>query len=181
VGMGWMGVGVILKRWIEVLAALLFGWREAWRERRVLIVSRGAGGYLIRQAAAEREQALATAAAGTPVVEDVASAACSSLVVLELQPEKVMTRRISVPAKAREFLPGIIRNQIDRLSPWQADQAVYGFTAEPSQEDAAALDVRVIITSRAIIDTARAEIASIGLALDRIVVRGTLLKCIFVS
>jgi general secretion pathway protein L len=170
--MGLMGVGVILKRWIEVLAALQFGWLEAWRARRLLIVSRCAGGYLIRQAGAEREQALTTiTAAGTPVVHDVASTARGSLVVLELQPEKVTAQRISVPAKAREFLPGILRNQIDRLSPWPADQAVYGFAADASQEDAASLDVRVMITSRAIIDTARAEIASIGLALDRIVVR----------
>jgi general secretion pathway protein L len=160
-----MRVGAMVRRWIEVLAALLFGWQEAWRARRSLIVSRDATGILIRHA-----QAVSTAAVGAPVAEDVAQAARRSLVVLELQPDQVMARRISVPAKAREFLPGIIRNQIDRLSPWQADEAVYGFAAEASQEDAAALDVRVVITSRAIIEASRAEIAAIGLAADRIVV-----------
>jgi len=166
-----MRVGAILGRWIEVLAVLLAGWQEAWRSCRSMTVSRDAAGFLIRGAGEARDQVLATAAVGAPVAEDVAQAARKSLVVLELPPDKVMARRISVPAKAREFLPGIIRNQIDRLSPWQADEAVYGFAAGASREDAAALDVRIMITSRAIIEAARAEIAAIGLAVDRIVVR----------
>lgn len=165
-------IGAILGRWIEVLAALLFGWHEAWRARRSLIVSRDATGFVIRRADAERDQALCNATPGTPVAAQVAQAARKGLVVLELPPEKAVARRISVPAKAREFLPGIIRNQIDRLSPWQADEAVYGFAAEASPEDAATLDVRIMITSRAVTEAARTELSAIGLAADRIVVHG---------
>ena len=75
------------------------------------------------------------------------------------------------PAQAREFLPGIVRNQVERLSPWQADQTVYGFDAEMSREDAAALDVRVFITSRAVLDSTRDELDAMGLPVDRIVAR----------
>jgi len=160
-----MNVGAILKQWIEVLATLLLGWQDIWRARRLLILSPNEDGFVIRRAGAKDEQV-----PRTPLADEVAQAARQSLVVLELPSQQVMARRITVPAKAREFLPGIIRNQIDRLSPWQADQAVYGFEAEASREDAAALDVRVMITSRTIIDAARAEVAAIGLALDRIVV-----------
>lgn len=165
-----MFVSVILMRWIEVLARLLLGWREAWRARRSLIVSHNAGGFVIRQVGTHREQVLYTVPAGIPVAQNVVSAARKGLVVLELPFENVISRRISIPAKAQEFLPGIIRNQIDRLSPWQMDQAVYGFAAETSRNDPAALDVRIMITSRTIIDAARAEIGSIGLAPDRIIV-----------
>ncbi len=168
-----MRIVAILTRWIDVLAALLFGWREAWRARHSLIISRDEAGFLIRRTAAAGEETLALAAAGTPIAKDVADAARKSLVVLELPSDKAIARRISVPVKAREFLPGIIRNQIDRLSPWQADEAVYGFAADPSPEDAAALDVQVMVTSRAIVDAARAEIAALRLGLDRIVVRGS--------
>jgi general secretion pathway protein L len=80
-----------------------------------------------------------------------------------------VARRIAVPVQARAFLPGIIRNQIERLSPWHADQVVYGFDADVDAEDAAALDVRVLIALRAVIDRARDELAAIGLRVDRIV------------
>jgi len=168
-----MRVPAILRRWIEVLAALLLGARDAWRARRALIVRRDADGFQIRQAGpgAAAGQILCTAPLATPVGKEVSQIARKGQVIVELPPEKVMARRISVPAKAREFLTGIIRNQIDRLSPWQADQALYGFAAKASPEDPATLDVRVMITSRAIVDAARDEIAAIGLPVDSIVVR----------
>ena len=114
---------------------------------------------------------LADLSVGTPVPDEVAQAAGSGFVILELPADKVVVRRINVPAQAREFLPGIVRNQVERLSPWQADQTVYGFDAETSREDAAALDVRVFITSRAALDSKRDELDAMGLPVDRIVAR----------
>ena len=61
-----MRIGAFLTRWVEVLAALLFSWREAWRARRSLVVSREGAGFVIRQAGAESDRPLATAAVGTP-------------------------------------------------------------------------------------------------------------------
>src|SRR5215468_4178831 len=46
---------------------------------------------------------------------------------------------------------------------------VYEFDAEPSPEDRAILEVRVLIAARAIIEQACAELAALGLAPDRIV------------
>jgi general secretion pathway protein L len=165
-----MRVGAILGRWIEVLAALLFRCQEAWRGRRSLILSHDAAGLLIGRARTRGIAAPSNSSVPVPLTDQVVQAARNGLVVLELPPEKVVARQISLPAKAREFLPGIIRNQIDRLSPWPADEAVYGFAASARREDAAALDVHVLITSRAIIEAARAEIAAIGLVVDRIIV-----------
>jgi general secretion pathway protein L len=168
-----MRVGVILKRWIEVLAALLFSCHEAWRSRRSLIVCCDTDGLRIRQVGAgtAREETMCTIPVGTPAPNEVVQIAHKGLIVLELPPEKITARRIGVPTKAREFLPGIIRNLIDRLSPWQADQAIYGFEAKASPEDPTALDVVVVVTSRAIVDAAREEVATIGLVVDRIIVR----------
>ena len=108
---------------------------------------------------------------GTPVSDEVARAARCGFVTLELSADKVVVRRMSVPAQAGKFLPGIVRNQLERLSPWQADQAAYGFDAEVSGEDATALEVRVFVTSRNILDSARDELAAMGLRVDRIVAR----------
>ncbi len=184
-----MQIGAIWGRWIEVLAALLVAWRETWRAQRSLIVSHEDDRLVIRRAkpdsnpilrlmgrpdgpqSSPAESVLAELPPGTPASDDVVRAAQSGFVVLQLPTDKLVVRRIGVPAQAREFLPGIVRNQVERLSPWPVDQTVYGFNAEASQEDAATLDVRVSITSRAAVGSARDELDAIGLAPDRIVAR----------
>ncbi len=164
-----MRIAAVLKRWIEVLAAVVFGWRELWRARRSLIVSRDEGRFIVRQVQSGRQSILVTAEMGSKVSEAVARIVRKSFVIFEFPLDTIVLRRISVPAQAREYLPGIVRNQIERLSPWQADQSVYGFDAEVSQEDATALNVRVLIAARPDIDGARDEIAAIGLPADRVV------------
>jgi general secretion pathway protein L len=107
--------------------------------------------------------------AGTPISPEVARTAHDSLVILELAARDVAMRRISVPTQARDFLPGIVHNKIERLSPWRADQTVYGFDADVNAEDPTLLDVRVFIASRAAVDSVRSQLAAIGLVVDRIV------------
>jgi general secretion pathway protein L len=234
-----MQVGAIWGRWIEVLAGVLFAWREVWRARRALIVQQENDRFIVRQAKPGRDRLIpqaglegissigsvlsklvtprdrelgglisdtslsthlsvpdelqlsppgpgeairsddpesspadsAVLAAGTRAPDDLLRAARSGFVVFELPTDKLVVRRISVPAQAREFLPGIVRNQVERLSPWPAEQTVYGFDSVVSQEDTAALDVRVFISSRAAVSSARDEVDAIGLPPDRIVAR----------
>ena len=177
-----MQIVVIIRRWIEVLAALLLAWRARRREGRSLIIRDEAGQLvirtgspgrdaIIRDAGSQEESSGLALSAGVKLPSDMARAARDGFVVLELPADRIVTRRTNVPAQAREFLAGIVRNQLERLSPWPAEQAVYGFDAEVSADDAAILDVRVLITSRAVIDSALNELAAIGLRVDRIVAR----------
>jgi general secretion pathway protein L len=94
-------------------------------------------------------------------------------VIFELPADKIVTRRASVPSQSREFLAGLVHNQIELLSPWPADQAVYGFDAELSGENTANLDIRVLITPRTVVIDALNKLAAIGLRVDRIVARGS--------
>jgi general secretion pathway protein L len=183
-----MQIGAIWGRWIKVLAALLLACRDVWRAQRLLVVSHDADRLIVRQAkpasnpiirlmrptgpeSVSAESVLAELPPETPAPDDVRRAAQSGFVVFQLPTDKLVVRRISVPAQAREFLPGIVRNQAERLSPWPVEQTVYGFSAEASQEKAATLDVRVFITSRAAVNNARDQLDAIGLAPDRIVAR----------
>lgn len=166
-----MSVGGIFTRWLDLLAALYVGWREQARARRILTISQEGAELVFRRAGPEGTAILASAPAGTKAPDPVLAAGRDGLVVLELAPDKVLHERLSLPAQAREFLPGIIRNQIERLSPWKADQAVYGFEVAEGRDDAAALEVTVHITSRAVVDAAREVVAQAGLGLDRIVAR----------
>jgi general secretion pathway protein L len=176
-------IGTLLQRWIEVLAATYLVLRDAWCARRTLVITRendrfvlrgvppNDGSIITRGAPHEQENAcpvLAVLTPGEPIPDEI-SREHGGLVVLEIPSENVVVRRIAVPVQAREFVSGIVRNQIDRLSPWHSDQAVYGFETGIDAEDSTTLDVRVLIASRAVIDAAREQIATIGLSVDRVV------------
>jgi general secretion pathway protein L len=179
-----MRVVAIIRRWIDVLAVVFLAWREHRREGRSLIIRDENGQRVLQQSEPDRDAILRQSGSvkeslrlvlspGTALPAEVARASRDGFVVLEVPADKIVTRRANVPAQARDFLAGVVRNQIERLSPWPADQAVYGFNAEASTQDAAILDVRVLITSRAIVDGALAELAAMGLRVDRVVARAT--------
>lgn len=64
-----------------------------------------------------------------------------------LQPAQVMTHQLDFPNKAADFLDGMIRAQVDRLTPWSAVDAVFGFSSpRPVANDR--IEVTFAATSR---------------------------------
>jgi general secretion pathway protein L len=167
-GNGIMPLLAILKHWVELLARTLVAFHEAWRAKRSLSVVFENGQFVIWQKEPDGRSPLAVVPLGSRADDVVTRTARKALVNFELPSDKVVVRRISVPAQAQGFLDGIIRNQIERLSPWHADQAAFGFHATTSPDDAAVLDVRVLIASRAAVDDALGEVNKIGLTVDRV-------------
>jgi general secretion pathway protein L len=159
-----MRIDVVWGRWIEILAALVVAAHEAWRARRALSVAIENNRLVVRSGASAIPAEL-------PVAAALADAARRHFITLELPADEIVLQRINVPARAREFLPGIMRNQIERLSPWPVDQVVYGFDAAVSPADPDTLDARVLMTSRGNVETARSALAAMGVAADRIVAR----------
>ena len=100
---------------------------------------------------------------------DLLGSARNSFVILEFPADKVVRRDIGVPAGAQKFLSGVIRNQLERLSPWPPNNVVYGFNSEGSGENASVVDVRVLMASRTDIDASRHHLAALGVQVDRIV------------
>jgi general secretion pathway protein L len=90
-----------------------------------------------------------------------------SRVDIVLRPSRFMFRQIELPRRASEFLDGIIRSQIDRLTPWSAADAVFGWSKpNPIGND------RIVVTVAA---TARTQLtpfvrAVTGLGADSIAV-----------
>jgi general secretion pathway protein L len=153
----------IWTRWIELLATLVVGMREAWRARRAVVLAFENKRLVVRGA-------VATSSPGQGPAE-LAAAARHHFVTLELPADEIVVQHISVPARAREFLPGVVRNQIERLSPWPADQVVHGFDAAASPKDPETLEASVLITPRASVERARNELAARGVMADRIAAR----------
>jgi len=70
-----------------------------------------------------------------------------SRVEAQLRPEHVMTSLLDFPSKAGDFLDGMIRAQIDRLTPWTANDAVFGWSP-PVAAANDRIDVAFAATSR---------------------------------
>jgi general secretion pathway protein L len=177
-----MRIDAVLRRWIEILAALYLAWCDSRRELRSLIVTREKEHFVIRHAALGRDAMLrdtragtvfATVPFGTAVSAEVARSAHNSFVIFEFPAGKVVIRQVSVPAQARKFLSGVVRNQIERLSPWPANGVAYGFVAEEGTADAAVIEVQVLMAARTDVDAAQQTLAELGLQVDRIVARVT--------
>jgi general secretion pathway protein L len=162
-----MAIGAMVRRWLDGLAGLLLAWREGRRARHGLLISREDAHFVVRSLGRGRESVPQLIAAGAVVPPDLARLARDGTVTFELK--EVVVRRIQVPAPAREFLPGIVRNQIERLSPWRANDTVYGFEGALNREDPATLDVHILMQARAVIEAVRDQVGAIGLAVDRIV------------
>jgi general secretion pathway protein L len=64
-----------------------------------------------------------------------------------LQPAQVMTHRLDFPSKAADFLDGMIRAQVDRLTPWSVHDAVFGFSS-PAPVANDRIEVTFAATSR---------------------------------
>lgn len=159
----------LLKRWIEILVALATGFQEQWRTEHALRISSKDGVFMVRGSGPEHAL-LATVPAGKAFPDNARQAAEKGFVILELPPTNLVVRHINVPARAQEYMSGIVRNRLDQLSPWKPEQATYGYEARPSADDANSLDVRVFITSRAEITAAREAMGAAGMKVDRIVV-----------
>lgn len=155
-------------RWIDILARLLLGWRERRRARNWLKVAEQGDQVIVQQIRGQEVISRDTVAAGAAMPIEIARAAQRCFVVLELSGDEIVTRHMDVPAQARDLLPGIVRNQIERLSPWRASQAAYGFDVRVNG-DAASLDVRVLITARALLDDACSRLDGMGLRVGRVV------------
>ncbi len=164
-----MNVVAVLTRWLDVLAALFVEWWSRWRARQSIVVMRDGGRLTLRQRYRDGKLGAITPL-GTSLPGELAKTVKQAFVVFEMPERDVVIRTIKVPAQARDFLSGIVRNQIDRLSPWPPQDAIYGFEFHPVASDASSLEVQISIASRGTVESTRDELRAIGLPLDQITV-----------
>jgi general secretion pathway protein L len=122
----------VLSSWLDAVAAAMINARPSnTRARRVQMTQQSDGSFLLEaDDGASAESTRITIGPRSAVVPDTkaASLLSRSHVEIELMESRLVTRILELPRAGVEFLEGIIRSQIDRLTPWQAAEAVCGWT-----------------------------------------------------
>jgi general secretion pathway protein L len=105
-------------------------------QRRIELLEGAAGRFTARMVSARKGPALAPftfeLAQGRPqppLGAEWRAALRGSRVDIVMRPDGVLFREIDFPKQAADFLEGMVRAQIDRLTPWVAGDALFGTTA----------------------------------------------------
>lgn len=120
----------ILDAWTGTVAgSVVAGLERIVSPRVVRLVESEAGMFALEAAKPEnvaREIAFEDGKFASP---DLAQIVRGSRVEIVLRPTRFLFRPLELPARAADFLEGIVRAQIDRLTPWSAAEAVFGCSA----------------------------------------------------
>jgi general secretion pathway protein L len=153
-------------RWIDCVASAVLSVRSRVTSARVVrLVENADGAFTFLPAGAELPQAdrvhivdgkLTGLPAGT-----AESQLRSSHIDLVLQSGRFMFRPLELPRRAGQFLDGIVRAQIDRLTPWSAEDAAFGYS-KPTDLGNDRLVVTVAATARGLIAPLLDALASLG-------------------
>lgn len=121
----------ILSAWTTSVAnAIIAGAGRVVSPRVVRLVEAADGGFAV-EAAGKQDNIPARIgfADGALTAPNLAALFRGKRVEIVLQPKRFLFRPLELPARAADFIEGIVRAQIDRLTPWTAAEAVFGCTA----------------------------------------------------
>jgi general secretion pathway protein L len=142
-------IGAILRAWTgSVAAAIIAGLDRVVSPRVVRLVEGDDGGFSVE--ATGKAEAIPVRIAfndGTLSAPNLAPLFRGSRVEIVLQPRRFLFRPLELPARAADFLEGIVRAQIDRLTPWSASEAVFGCSA-PAASGTESITTMIAATTR---------------------------------
>src|ERR1051326_5478328 len=123
------GVREILVRWTDAVALAVVALLERVISPRVVRLVEGddpSGGFKLQSG--NRPAGGRFRFAEGRFAAEAAASINGSRVELVLGSGRFLLRPLELPARATEFIDGIVRAQIDRLTPWSAAEAVFGCT-----------------------------------------------------
>lgn len=155
--------------WMDCVAAgvvSVLGWLTA--SRSVLLAQQASGTFALKARDGKSWLPVTVANGVARCSADAATMLKGGEVELAMRPEHFFFRALELPRRASEFLEGIIRAQIDRITPWNVSEAVFGWS-EPTDIGNDKVSVTIVAASRT-------QIIPVAQAVDRLGV-----KSVFVS
>ena len=164
----WASLRTRLSTWIDdVAAGLTLLGTMLRRSRRIELVEQADGSFLVvdmSKQAAERADGpslrIDESGMADPISPQTRSLLAQSSVDVMLSPSRFIFRSLELPQGARQFLEGVVRSQIDRLTPWSANEAAFGWS-EPTDAGNGQIAITVAATARSLVaPIARAAMAA---------------------
>ena len=125
--------------------------------RTIELVEQADGSFLVvdasKQAAERSDEALLRvdeSGFADPISPRTRSLLARSSVDVMLAPSHFIFRSLELPEGARQFLDGVVRSQIDRLTPWTANEAAFGWS-QPTDAGNGQLAITVAATARSLV------------------------------
>ncbi|QPF93862.1 PilN domain-containing protein [Bradyrhizobium commune] len=124
----------ILDAWTGTVAgSVVAGLERMVSPRLVRLVEDDKGIFALETAKPENSLKTIAFEDGKFAAAGLAQIVRGSRVEIVLRPARFLFRPLELPARAADFLDGIVRAQIDRLTPWSAAEAVFGCSVPVAQ------------------------------------------------
>src|SRR5690242_7394986 len=152
--------------WLDAVAAFLVATIGRFVSPRVvrLVEEDDGSGFTLRL---PKEAASAPARLQLDDAAELSESAARSIrgnrVEIVLRPSRFVFRQLELPRRAIEFLDGIVRAQIDRLTPWAAGDAVFGW-GRPAEIASDRIAVMVAATARSAVRPILQAVSASGAA-----------------
>jgi general secretion pathway protein L len=161
-------IGHGLSRWIDCVAAwIVAAYAKVVAAPAVQLTEEADGVFAVRAPKQKSVERIRIADGKVVAAGNAAALLKSSRAEVVLRPESFLFRPLELPRRATEFLDGIVRAQIDRLTPWKAEDAAFGWSA-PADIANDRILVTVAATARTLVMPLVGALA--GLGADSIVV-----------
>ena len=158
-------IGQTLSRWLDTVAAwIVAAYAKAVAAPGVRVVEERDGTFVVQANGKAAAPGRIRIVNGEVVATGAGNAAAmlkASRAELVLQPGSFVFRPLELPRRATEFLDGIVRAQIDRLTPWSAENAAFGWSA-PVDIANERVSVTVAATARSLVMPLVSAIAGLG-------------------
>ena len=136
-----------LTRWIDTVALAIVTLASSLRARRkVDVVEQDDGTFTVGTETIR----IVDGQIVSPRPAAIEAALRGAHAALTLKSARFLFRPLELPQRATEFLGGVVRAQIDRLTPWNAADAAFGFSA-PHEAGPDRIMVTVAATARALV------------------------------
>jgi general secretion pathway protein L len=164
----WSSLRARASAWIDdVAAGLALLGAMLRRSDRIELVEQVDGSFLVVDTSkqpAERADGVSLRIDESGIVDQFSpqtrSLLARSSVDVMLAPSRFVFRSLELPQGARQFLEGVVRSQIDRLTPWSADEAAFGWS-EPTDAGNGQIAITIAATARSLVaPIARAALAA---------------------
>jgi general secretion pathway protein L len=158
-------------RWIDSVASTVNGLLHRLQSNHeVRIIEEAHDTFTLRAAAAGRKSSLPDHRIRITdgAIEDHLPAAWAKMLrgsraELVLRANRFLFRPLELPKRAVEFLDGIVRAQIDRLTPWSPSEAVFSWTP-PTDASNDRIELTIAATARTLVAPYVQAIADLGVA-----------------